>query len=121
MATTPAIGVRPLSPLELTELAIDCADPRGLAGFWCSVLDYEVQDEANEIVTIGSPAMPEGKNRPVGQTGDEDWVCLSDPEGNEFCVWRAGDPDRAAHRARPYVTQRGAPTGTGYFTGCARS
>ena len=55
---------------RFTELAIDCADPRGLARFWCSVLDYEVQDEDDEIVTIGSPAMPEGKNRP----------------GNEFCV-----------------------------------
>ena len=49
---------------RFTELAIDCADPRGLARFWCSVLDYEVQDEDDEIVTIGSPAMPEGKNRP---------------------------------------------------------
>ncbi len=30
---------------KFTELAIDCADPNGLARFWCSVLDYEVQDE----------------------------------------------------------------------------
>jgi len=30
---------------KFTELAIDCADPHGLARFWCSVLDYEVQDE----------------------------------------------------------------------------
>ncbi|HVX43394.1 MAG TPA: VOC family protein [Mycobacteriales bacterium] len=22
----------------------------------------------------------------VGQTGEESWVCLTDPEGNEFCV-----------------------------------
>lgn len=22
----------------------------------------------------------------VGQTGRESWVCLADPEGNEFCV-----------------------------------
>jgi hypothetical protein len=120
---------------KLTELAIDCADPNGLARFWCSVLDYEVQDEGDGIVTIGSPmvherktrhgplpptltfaCVPEGKtvkNRlhldvnptdreqgdevrrlldlgaryaDVGQTGDESWVCLADPEGNEFCV-----------------------------------
>ena len=25
----------------------------------------------------------------VGQTGDETWVVLADPEGNEFCVLRA--------------------------------
>ena len=24
---------------KFTELAIDCADPNGLARFWCSVLD----------------------------------------------------------------------------------
>jgi len=27
---------------KFTELAIDCADPSGLARFWCSVLGYEV-------------------------------------------------------------------------------
>jgi Glyoxalase-like domain len=118
---------------KFTELAIDCADPNSLARFWCSVLDYEVQDEGEGTVTIGSPRVavgtnlgpvaptltfahvPEGKtvkNRlhldlnptdreqdeevrrlldlgarhaDVGQ-GDESWVVLADPEGNEFCV-----------------------------------
>ncbi len=49
---------------KFTELAIDCADPHGLARFWCSVLDYEVQDEDDGIVSIGSPMWPEGKNHP---------------------------------------------------------
>ncbi|QLH25713.1 VOC family protein [Streptomyces sp. Rer75] len=120
---------------KFTELAIDCADPHALAGFWCSVLGYEVQDEEDGLVTIGSPAVPEGRNRrgpvppaltfarvpegktvknrlhidvnptdreqaeevrrlldlgarhaDVGQQGDESWVTLADPEGNEFCV-----------------------------------
>jgi hypothetical protein len=48
---------------KFTELAIDCADPGGLARFWCSVLDYEVQGEDDGVVTIGSPKVPEGKNR----------------------------------------------------------
>jgi len=48
---------------KFTELAIDCADPEGLARFWCSVLDYEVQGEDDEVIAIGSPAVPEGKNR----------------------------------------------------------
>ena len=47
---------------KFTELAIDCADPHGLARFWCSVLDYEVHDEDDGIVTIGSPMVPEGKH-----------------------------------------------------------
>ncbi len=120
---------------KFTELAIDCADPRGLAQFWCAVLGYDVQEEEDGLVSIGSPAVPEGKQRPgpvpptftfarvpegkavknrlhldlnatdrdqadevrrllelgarhadVGQTGEESWVCLADPEGNEFCV-----------------------------------
>ena len=49
---------------KFTELAIDCADPGGLARFWCSVLDYEVQDENQGTVTIGSPMAPDGKNHP---------------------------------------------------------
>ncbi|HWM37601.1 MAG TPA: VOC family protein [Streptomyces sp.] len=119
---------------KFTELAIDCADPHGLARFWCAVLGYEVQDEDGGVVTIGPPAGPEGKNHvgpvppaltfahvPEGKTvknrlhidvnptdreqdeevrrlldlgarrvdvgqGDESWVVLADPEGNEFDV-----------------------------------
>jgi len=48
---------------KFTELAIDCADPVGLAGFWCSVLGYEVQSEDDGLVTIGSPRVPEGAHR----------------------------------------------------------
>jgi hypothetical protein len=115
---------------RFTELAIDCADPRKLAGFWCGVLGYEVQDEDDGLVTIGAPSadgsgpvpptltfarVPERKtvkNRlhldlspsdreqaeevrrllelgarhvDVGQ-GEQSWVVLADPEGNEFCV-----------------------------------
>src|SRR5262245_3446590 len=122
---------------KFTELAIDCADPDGLARFWCAVLGYEVQDAEDGVVTIGSPLVPEGRNRPgpvpptvtfarvpegktpknplrldvnptdgeqddevrrllalgarhadVGQTGEESWVVMADPEGNEFCVLR---------------------------------
>lgn len=49
---------------KFTELAVDCADPVALARFWCSVLDYEVQEEADGDVTIGSPEVPEGGKRP---------------------------------------------------------
>ncbi len=119
---------------KFTELAIDCANPQALARFWCAVLAYEIQDEEEGIVTIGSPLVPEGENQvgpvpptltfahvPEGKTvknrlhldvnptdseqdeevrrllalgarrtdvgqGDESWVVLADPEGNEFCV-----------------------------------
>ena len=119
---------------KFTELAIDCADPAKLARFWCSVLDYELHDEDEGIVTIGAPEARGGENRhgpvpptltfarvPEGKTvknrlhldvspadrdqdeevrrllalgarhadvgqGEENWVVLADPEGNEFCV-----------------------------------
>lgn len=125
---------------KFTELAIDCADPAELARFWCSVLDYQVQDEDDGTVTIGPPAAPEGENHrgpeppvltfahvPEGKTvknrlhidvnptdreqdeevrrlldlgaghadvgqGDESWVVLTDPEGNEFCVLSSRRP-----------------------------
>lgn len=126
---------------RFTELAIDCADPRGLARFWCAVLGYEVREEEDGLVSIGSPDVPEGKTRPgpvppsltfarvpegkdvknrlhidvnptdgeqadevrrlldlgarhidVGQASGESWVCLADPEGNEFCVLATRHP-----------------------------
>jgi hypothetical protein len=27
----------------------------------------------------------------IGQTGEETWVVLADPEGNEFCVLRSAE------------------------------
>jgi hypothetical protein len=119
---------------KLTEVAIDCADPAALAQFWCAVLDYVVQGEEDGLVTIGSPQVPEGRDRsgpvpptltfarvPEGKTvknrlhldvnptdveqeeevrrllglgarladlgqGDQSWVVMTDPAGNEFCV-----------------------------------
>jgi hypothetical protein len=49
---------------KVTDLAIDCADPRALAQFWCAVLDYEVQDADDGVVTIRSPLAPDGKDHP---------------------------------------------------------
>ncbi|HET9658606.1 MAG TPA: VOC family protein [Kineosporiaceae bacterium] len=63
-------------------MAIDCADPHGLARFWCVVLGYQVHDEDDEVrrlLDLGA------RHTDVGQ-GDERWVVLADPEGNEFCV-----------------------------------
>jgi Glyoxalase-like domain len=48
---------------KFTELGLDCADPGGLARFWCAVLDYEVQAEDDETVTIGSLMVGAGRYR----------------------------------------------------------
>jgi catechol 2,3-dioxygenase-like lactoylglutathione lyase family enzyme len=125
---------------KITELAIDCSDPDALARFWCAVLGYQVKERDEETVSIGSPDVPEGKDRPgpvppaltfarvpedktvknrlhidvnptdreqsdevrrlldlgarhvdVGQ-GEQSWVVLADPEGNEFCVLASRRP-----------------------------
>jgi hypothetical protein len=54
-----------------TELCIDCDDADKLAGFWCSVLDWEVIERFDNGVQIGDPEgarpritfakVPEGK------------------------------------------------------------
>jgi len=38
---------------RLTEINVDCADPIGLAGFWCAALGYSVLDATDSLVEIG--------------------------------------------------------------------
>jgi hypothetical protein len=42
--------------VRITEIGVDCADPGGLAAFWCGVLGYVVVDAEDDIVEI----RPEG-------------------------------------------------------------
>ena len=52
--------------------------------------DLRPDDQARTIAR----ALELGASRVnIGQTGDESWVVLADPEGNEFCVLQSG-PDR---------------------------
>jgi hypothetical protein len=49
-------------------------------------LDLRPDDRDTEVARLESL----GATRvSIGQTGDETWVALADPEGNEFCVLRA--------------------------------
>jgi hypothetical protein len=116
----------------MSELVLECRDPRALAEFWCAVLDYVVLDEDHGALEIGpaegfggpqptiilspceepEPAKPRlhidvnatdrdqdaelerllalgARPADVGQTGEESWHVLADPEGNEFCLLRA--------------------------------
>ena len=38
--------------------------------------------EISRILTLGA------RHVDIGQTGDESWTVLTDPEGNEFCILR---------------------------------
>ncbi|QNN53996.1 VOC family protein [Nocardioides mesophilus] len=53
---------------RFTELAIDCADPEGLARFWCAVLGYEVLDTDDGLFTIGPQPIPDAQRGPVPPT-----------------------------------------------------
>ena len=110
-------------------VVIDAHDVRAQGAFWAAVLDWRVDTDEDDELSIcgrgefgvGAPGLtfvpvPEGKsvkNRlhldlnptdqdaevdrllalgatraDVGQ-GEQTWVVLSDPEGNEFCVLSA--------------------------------
>lgn len=46
-------------------------------------LDFRPDDQAAEVARFLSHG---ARHVDVGQTGDEGWVVLADPEGNEFCI-----------------------------------
>jgi predicted enzyme related to lactoylglutathione lyase len=49
-------------------------------------LDLRPKDQAAEVERL----LALGATRTdVGQTGEESWVVLADPDGNEFCILRA--------------------------------
>ena len=56
-------------------------------------LDLRPDDQAAEVAR--AEAM--GATRvDIGQSGDESWVVLADPDGNEFCILRALRPEELA-------------------------
>ena len=72
---------------RITCIVVDCTDPDRLAGFWCAVLGWQRRADAEgqeaELVRL----LELGAVRTeVGQTGEESWHVLADPEGNEFCL-----------------------------------
>ncbi|RYB95050.1 VOC family protein [Nocardioides oleivorans] len=51
--------------------------------FDLSPVDRSRDEEVERLLALGATRAD------VGQTGDESWVVLADPEGNEFCVLRS--------------------------------
>jgi len=98
---------------SLAAVVMDAADPEALGRFWqeaagdnpllelVPVPDQKVvknrvhldvrpfpgddqQAEVDRLLALGA------RHADAGQTGDESWVVLADPEDNEFCVLRPG-------------------------------
>jgi hypothetical protein len=82
--------IRP-SPDELPGLLFASApDPKAIKNRLH--LDFRPDDQRAEVERL----LALGASRAdVGQTGDEPWVVLADPEGNEFCV--LSQPGGPAH------------------------
>jgi predicted enzyme related to lactoylglutathione lyase len=53
-------------------------------------IDLRPDDQAAEVARIEALG---ARRADVGQSGDESWVVLADPEGNEFCVLRTLSPE----------------------------
>jgi len=53
-------------------------------------LDLASEDEADRDAIVERLVANGATPADVGQTGDETWVVLADPEGNEFCVLLGG-------------------------------
>jgi catechol 2,3-dioxygenase-like lactoylglutathione lyase family enzyme len=51
-----------------------------------SPTDRDQDDELQRLLDLGA------RPADVGQTGEESWHVLQDPEGNEFCLLRARQP-----------------------------
>jgi catechol 2,3-dioxygenase-like lactoylglutathione lyase family enzyme len=72
-----------------------CRVPEAKAGknrlhFDVSPVDGTQADEVARIEALGA------RPADIGQTGEESWVVLADPEGNEFCVLRSLAPGEFA-------------------------
>ncbi|WP_210648950.1 VOC family protein [Nocardioides sp. SYSU D00065] len=51
-----------------------------------SPIDRSRDEEVERLLALGATRAE------VGQTGEESWIVLADPEGNEFCVLRSLAP-----------------------------
>ena len=47
----------------------------------------------NQLVEVERALALGARKVDIGQTGEESWVVMADPEGNEFCILRALTPE----------------------------
>jgi hypothetical protein len=59
-------------------------------------LDLRPEDQAAEVARAEALG---ARRIDIGQTGEETWVVLADPEGNELCILRALTPEELAEDA----------------------
>ena len=81
-----SIQIGPAGGAAWTLLFSRCSDPRtGKLRLHIDVnaTDRDQDDELRRLLELGARAAE------IGQTGEESWFVLMDPEGNEFCLLRS--------------------------------
>ena len=82
----PAVRSGPVCPTIFLAQVEEDKVVKNRSHFDVSPVDVSQQDEDERILALGAT------HADVGQTGDESWTVLADPEGNEFCVLRSLAP-----------------------------
>jgi hypothetical protein len=59
-------------------------------------LDLRPDDQQAELARFEQLG---ARHADIGQSGEETWVVLADPEGNEFCILRPLTPEELAEKA----------------------
>ncbi|MET1132689.1 MAG: VOC family protein [Aeromicrobium sp.] len=76
----------PLAPTIFLARVPEAKTVKNRVHFDVSPVDRSQAEEVARIEALGATRAD------VGQTGQESWVVLADPEGNEFCVLRSLAP-----------------------------
>ena len=85
---------------RLAVVSLDTTDPKGLADFYCQLLDYETVFTTDEFVALKGPGVgistqlvkdhvaPDwpGATKPAVQPNPDTWRVLLDPAGHPFCI-----------------------------------
>jgi hypothetical protein len=81
-----AVRSGPVSPTLFLAQVPEDKVAKNRVHFDVSPVDRSQEDEVQRILALGATRAD------IGQTGEESWTVLADPEGNEFCVLRSLAP-----------------------------
>lgn len=78
-----AVRSGPVAPTIFLAQVLEEKVAKNRVHFDVSPVDCSQEEEVERILALGATRAD------IGQTGEESWVVLADPEGNEFCVLRS--------------------------------
>lgn len=78
-----AVRTGPVPPTMFLAAVPEDKVAKNRVHFDVSPIDRSQDEEVERLEALGA------SRAEVGQTGEESWVVLADPEGNEFCVLRS--------------------------------